>query len=83
MMVIIYGMKKCGYCVNLKTKLVQNNIQFNYRDIEEYKDEFNKIIEKTKKDLVPVILVEKNILVPTLSFNTIDEAIEIIKKLTN
>lgn len=82
-MIVIYGMKKCGYCVNLKTKLVQNNIQFIYRDIDEYKEEFNKIIEKTKNDLIPVILVEKNILVPSISFNTIDEAIDIIKNLIN
>lgn len=82
-MIVIYGMKKCGYCVNLKTKLVQNNIQFIYRDIDEYKEEFNKIIEKTKNDLVPVILVEKNILVPSISFNTIDEAVDIIKILIN
>lgn len=81
-MIVVYGMKKCGFCINLKTKLMQNNIQFNYRDIDEHKDEFDKIIEKTKKDLVPVILVEKNILVPTISFNTIDEAVDIIKNLT-
>ena len=74
-------MKNCGYCVNLKVGLTEEKIQFMYKDIAKYPDEFNKIVEKTKKELAPTILVNKQILVPTISFNTIEEAINIIKTL--
>lgn len=77
-MVIIYGTKNCMYCTQLKVGLNKEGIQFMYKDIEEHKDEFKRLVERTQKELVPIVIVNKTILVPTIGFNSIAQAIELI-----
>lgn len=84
-MITIYGTKTCGYCVELKTILTNENIEFIDKDINalENKEEYAKIEAKTKSEYIPIIIVDKNILVPQTSFKTINEAVNIIKILVN
>jgi glutaredoxin len=81
----LYGYDNCPYCQELK-KLYQNdNLVFEYVDIEleENKAEFEKIMKIGKTDSVPVILVNKTILSPEISFKSIQEAFELTKKFIN
>lgn len=82
-MVTVYSMPSCPYCEDLKTKYRENNIEF--RDInillEENAKEFEKICEVTEIDEVPVIRLFKKILIPNVSFKTIDEAVIITQNI--
>ena len=84
-MVRIYSIKQCSYCNELKELLKSNNIEFKDIDIDlkENQEEFNKINLIAKTDSVPIILVNKRILVVNKSYKTIQEAFELIKKFLN
>ena len=78
----IFGIEGCSYCEEIKTKLNEANIEYRYIDIdlEENKIESDEIFEVAQTDRVPVIVVNRTILVPEKSFDTIDEAYETIKR---
>lgn len=84
-MIKVYSMKKCGYCVKLKMLLTKHDIPFYEVDVNlpENKDEFEQIYKVTKCDSLPIITVKKNFLIPGTSFDTIDQAFEIILELLN
>jgi len=81
----LYGFNACPYCQEIKKLYEENNIEFTYVDIEieENKPEVDKIMKIGKTDSVPVILVNKTILAPDVSFKSIKEAFELTKKFLN
>lgn len=81
-MIRIYVIENCMYCNELKDLLTKENIPFMDIDINllENVKEFDKINAIAKSDSVPIVLVNKRILVPEKSFQTIQEAFNLIKK---
>lgn len=81
-MVKIYSIPQCPYCTELKEKLTENNIEFVDVNVylEENKEEYNMIVEKTKSDEVPIVRVGLQLLVPNVSFKSITEAYDLTKK---
>ncbi len=75
-------MEGCSYCEEIKTKLSKGDIEYQYVDIDspDNQDEVFKVFNIAQSDRVPVILVGDTILVPEKSFDTIDEAYDIIKR---
>ena len=84
-MIRIYTLKSCVYCNELKTLLKQENIEYKEIDVDlpEHQDEFNKILKIAQTEYLPIILVNKRILVSEKSFNTIIGAVDLIKKFLN
>jgi glutaredoxin len=82
-MITVYSFPTCPYCNELKTLLKEDGIQFRdvNVDLKENEEEFNKIMEISDADEVPIIRVGKNLLVPNKSFHTIKEGFELTKKL--
>lgn len=85
MKISIFTTPDCGYCTKLKDKLDEASIEYIDYDINNDKNNlsFGKIVEITKEDSVPTVLVGTQILAPNKSFKTINEAFEIINKLMN
>jgi glutaredoxin len=81
-MVTIYGIKDCPYCSELKEILTAEGVEFRDVDISlpENEDEFNKIVEISNAEEVPVVKVGQQLLVPNVSFRSIQEAAELTKK---
>lgn len=81
-MVKLYGFEGCPYCAELKGLLQENNIEYQYVDIglPQNQEEFNKIMEISKSDDVPIVRVGNQLLVPNVSFKSIKEAAELTKK---
>jgi len=75
-------MGDCPYCADLKEKLTNENIEFCNIDVDlpENQEEFNKIIEASKAEEVPIIRIEKQLFLPNISFKSINEAVELTKK---
>lgn len=78
----VFGIEGCSYCEEIKTKLNEGNIEYRYIDIDlpENSQEVSEIFNIAQTDRVPVIVVNKTILAPEKSFDTIDEAYETIKR---
>lgn len=81
-MLKVYTLTNCIHCNELKTLLQNNKIDYQEIDIDlsENEEEYLKIYRLTKSDEVPIIIVNKIVLVPNVSFKTIIEAVELIKK---
>ena len=81
-MVTIYSFPECPYCKELKEIYDTQGIK--YRDVnislEENSEEWNSIAEASKAEEVPIVKVGKQLLVPNVSFSSIKEAAELVKK---
>lgn len=86
---IIFTMKGCPHCDDIKNKLNENNISFFDRDIHEYASEYDDFVKFTGSEFVPALLIveeEENnnelksyFYVPDKHYHEINEAVEIIK----
>jgi glutaredoxin len=78
----LYGFEACPYCQELKEKFDSDNLDYIYVDIDlkENEAETKKVMEIAKTDSVPIILVNKVLLSPEVSFNSIEEAFDLTKK---
>jgi glutaredoxin len=81
-MIRIYSIPDCPYCTELKEILIQEGVEFTDVDVNlpENEEEYDKIHEMTKSDEVPIVLVNKQLLVPNVSFKSIREAADLAKK---
>jgi glutaredoxin len=81
-MIVVYTLDGCPFCDKLKEGLTKNKIKFITKDIEnpKYGAEFDKICEFSNTETVPVMLIEKQVFVPDVSFKTIDEAVDLAKR---
>jgi glutaredoxin len=82
-MVRLYGYSDCPYCVELKELFDTNKLEYKYIDVtlKENERECDKIFKIVGEEVVPIVIVEKKLLVPNKSFRTISEAFDITKKL--
>lgn len=84
-MIKVYTMEGCPYCDELKKKLTEMKVEYTEvnTDLPENEAEYEYIAEIADSSMVPLVVVGKNLLVPEKSFNTIEEAASITKKLMN
>ena len=86
-LLVLFTMKGCPFCDMMKEKLVNENIEFFERDIDEYKDEYDIFVEITENEYVPSFMIIENpngkskthLYAPERDFDQIDEGFEIIK----
>jgi len=79
--ILIYTMKGCGHCTDLKSKLNENRIEYVNKDINIYETEYNRVSEMLGTDFIPLVKINDEWLVPEKDFHTINECLEKIKKL--
>ena len=81
-MIRIYSIPDCPYCTELKEILTKEGVEFTDVDVNlpENEEEYNQVHEMTKSDEVPIVLVNKQLLVPNVSFKSIREAADLTKK---
>jgi len=82
-MIKVYTMNDCPYCKELKTRLDEMKIEYTEvnTDLPEHEEEYEYISEIAQSGMVPLIIVDKHLLVAESSFNTIEEAANLTKKL--
>lgn len=89
---VLFTMKGCPFCVDLKKMLEEQNIDFVDRDIYEYEDEYNMFVEVTGNEFVPAFMLIESpdseqpiteLFAPDRDFQDINEGFEIIKSFIN
>lgn len=86
--VVVYSMRGCPHCHDLKDMLVKEGIAFVDRDIDDNKDEYDIFVEVTKNDYVPALLIieeegekyESFLYAPDRDYEELTEAVSIVKK---
>jgi glutaredoxin len=81
-MVRLYTIENCPYCTELKEIFNNEGVEFVEVDVNkpENQEEYKKVFEITKSDDVPMIKVDKRLLVANVSFFSIREAADLTKK---
>jgi glutaredoxin len=85
--IVVYTMKHCPYCHELKDMLTKEGIEFYDRDIHEYEEEYNVFTEITSNEFIPALLIvegdeenhESFLYAPDRNFNDLNEAVDIVK----
>ena len=85
---IVFTMKGCPYCVELKEMLDNSNIDYINRDIDEYSEEYDMFSEVVGNEYVPALMLIENpendpkshLYAPERDFNELEEAVNIIKE---
>ena len=88
---VVFTMKGCPFCVELKEMLEKEDIPFVDRDIHEYEEEYDLFVEVTGNEYVPAFMLiespEENpvteLFAPDRDFEDISEGFEIIKSFIN
>lgn len=86
--VVVYTMRGCPHCHDLKDMLVKEGIDFVDRDIDDNKDEYDIFVEVTKNDYVPALLIieeegekyESFLYAPDRDYEELTDAVSIVKK---
>lgn len=84
---VLFTMKGCPYCVELKEMLEKEEIPYVDRDIHKYEDEYDLFVEVTKNEYVPAFMLiespeedpKTELFAPDRDFQDINEGFEIIK----
>lgn len=82
-MIKIYTIDNCPYCGELKELLEKEGLPFKEVNTNEdkNKEEYEEVHSACNSDMVPIVRIVNELLVPEQSFNTIEEAARITKKL--
>jgi len=85
-LLVLYTMKGCIFCNQIKEKLNEENIVFSDLDIDDYSEEYSLFKDITKNEFVPAFMIievdkmSSHLFAPDRDFADINEAIGIIKK---
>ena len=77
--IIMYTMKSCGYCVQMKKSLNESEVQFEERDSKEWKEDWEKVKAITRSAVFPTFVIGKEYLVPNRDFNSPKEAVQVLQ----
>lgn len=87
--VILYTMKSCSYCHDLKNMLDKENIEYFDRDIDDHKEEYDIFTEITKNEYVPSFMTiespnskrpKTKLFAPERDFDELEDGVKIIKE---
>lgn len=86
---VVYTMKGCPFCTQMKEELEKNNILFIERDIDDFEEEYEEFVKVTKNEYVPslmLITLDKNdepynvkLLAPDRDYSDIYEGVSMVK----
>ena len=85
---VIFTMKGCPWCEDMKKSLKENEIDFLDRDINEHEEEYKLFVEITENDFVPAFMIIEDVedlsktklYAPERDFDGIEQGVEIIKE---
>lgn len=85
---VVFTMKGCRYCEELKTMLKEADISFINRDIDEYEEEYQMFSEVVGNEYVPALMLIENpeiepkshLYAPERDYDELEDAVKIIRE---
>ena len=81
--IIVYSDPNCNYCKDLKSVLDKEKISFTEKLTTEFADDWAKVMDITWMPILPTIVIDDNYIVPRRDFQTVQQGIELIKRVAN
>ena len=84
--ILIFTLDDCGYCYELKKKLISDSIKFHNINIIKNRKLWEQVSTQINDDVVPTVFIQENdngdglVYVPGRDFNDLDEIVKIIKR---
>jgi glutaredoxin len=88
--VVLYTMKGCPHCTDMKDMLKESKIKFSERDIDRYEKEYDLFVEATTNEYIPAFMLmtfenpkkptDVTLLAPDRDFNDLTEALEKVRR---
>ena len=84
--IVVFTLKGCGHCVELKKELKELEIPYSEIEITDNEKIWNQVVKQTGHNALPTVFIglegKENgpVFVPGRDFESKDEIIEIIKK---
>ena len=82
MKVKVYSQKNCKYCDNIKEELKKNKVEFESLEIDDHRDEWNRITRILGLGMTPTIEFAGEFWVPGRDFRGPDELIKRMEYIT-
>ena len=87
-LVVLFTMKSCPHCGEMKEMLKEENIPFVDRDIDEYEEEYELFVEATGNEFVPAFMLiespedtpKTKLLAPGRDFDELEEGVKMIRE---
>ena len=79
MEVIIFTMKGCPHCDELKKILVEKKITFTEKDVDDNEETYNKFSKAVDNEYLPAILIGRKAFLAERSYKTIKQAGNLIQ----
>lgn len=87
-LVVLFTMKSCPHCTDMKDMLKENDIPFVDRDINDYEEEYDLFVEATGNEFVPAFMLIEDpeesprtrLLAPGRDFEDLEEGVEMIRE---
>ena len=77
--ITIYTTKTCNYCKQMKEELTNKNIKFKEKLTEDFKEEFQQIVNLTSVNMTPIIEYKNEYFLPGRDYMNPKQLIEILK----
>ena len=77
--IIIYTNEQCPYCKQVKEELEKNNIKFENRITEKYKDEWTEIAGLTGMPTTPTIYYKDSYFIPARDYSNPQHLMDILE----
>lgn len=90
--VVLFTMKGCPHCQEMKKLLDENNVSYDERDIHKYESEYDLFVDATDNEFIPAFMLltinndtasNVELLAPDRDFNDLNEACEKVKRYLN
>jgi glutaredoxin len=90
--VVLFTMKGCPHCQEMKKLLDENNISYDERDIHKHESEYDLFVDATDNEFIPAFMLltinndmasNVELLAPDRDFSDLNEACEKVKRYLN
>jgi len=87
--VVLYSMKGCPFCDQMKDLLKESKISYIERDIDDHEREYDNFVEATGNEFIPAFMLiehkgeevlDVKLMAPDRDFEDIHEALEKVKQ---
>ena len=71
----VYSQKNCKYCENIKNTLEENKIDFEMVEVDDHREEWNKVTRLAGMGMTPTIKFNNEVWIPSRDFRSPEELI--------